>query len=421
MSLRRSVVKLFTAISRPNPYQPWDFFYPQSSGGSGCVVDPGLDDGSLRVLTNAHVVSNAKHIQVLKVGGTRRFTATVASVDHDAEVALLTVDDPAFFEDTDPVGFGELPHQRDEVAVYGFPIGGTELSITSGVVSRIEVQGYTHSQRSLLALQVDAAINPGNSGGPVFRDKKLIGIAFQSYSGSRVENVGYVVPLSEIQRFLEDVRRGAPGGVPDLGIQWQRTDNEALRSYLGLGPDEGGVMVSSVVHGGSADGLLAEEDVLTHLDGVPIASDGSVPFRDDDRVRFTHLASRRHIGDVVAARWVRHGKAEEGEIHLGRPRWLVPRPAHDVRPRYRILAGLVFVPLTWDYLNVWPTKDAEPRFRHLYHHGLPSAEQSEVVLISQVLPHDLTVGYHRVSNAVVTCINGRRIGAMADIGLALDA
>ena len=72
-----------------------------------------------------------------------------------------------------------MPRLRDEVAVVVYPVGGEEISITEGVVSRIEVQRYSHSQRHLLAVTVDAAINAGNSGGPVFGDGKVVGIAFQ--------------------------------------------------------------------------------------------------------------------------------------------------------------------------------------------------------------------------------------------------
>jgi len=77
---------------------------------------------------------------------------------------------PDFFAGTVPVRFGELPPRNANVTVHGFPIGGNELCVTAGVVSRIEVRTYTHSQRNLLAMQTDAAINPGNSGGPVFKD-----------------------------------------------------------------------------------------------------------------------------------------------------------------------------------------------------------------------------------------------------------
>ena len=210
--LRRSVVKLFTVIREPSYYSPWELAYQHNSGGSACIVEGN------RILTNAHVVAHQLYVQALKPGDTTKYTARVLHVDHDRELALLAVDDPTFFEGTVPVELGELPARNANVQVYGFPVGGNELCTTAGVVSRIEVRTYTHSQRDLLALQTDAAINPGNSGGPVFMDGKLIGIAFQSYKRKDLEKAGYVVPVPILRSFFDDLADGEVSGVPDLGI-----------------------------------------------------------------------------------------------------------------------------------------------------------------------------------------------------------
>ena len=72
--------------------------------------------------------------------------------------AVLEVVEPAdFLDDIEPAEVGEMPRLRDAVEVVGYPVGGEEISITEGVVSRIEVQRYSHSQRHLLAVTVDAA------------------------------------------------------------------------------------------------------------------------------------------------------------------------------------------------------------------------------------------------------------------------
>lgn len=101
-ALRRSVVKLFTVVKEPNYYKPWELSYQHTSGGSACIID------GHRILTNAHVVTHQLFVQALKPGDSTKYTARVLHVDHDTETALLTVDDPAFFEGTVPVRFGEL-------------------------------------------------------------------------------------------------------------------------------------------------------------------------------------------------------------------------------------------------------------------------------------------------------------------------
>lgn len=414
-SLRRSVVKLFTVIKKPNYYQPWDLGYQKNSGGSACVVSGG------RILTNAHVVRHQVYVQALKPGDAKKYTAKVEYVDHDSETALLSVEDPSFFEGTVPVRFGGLPPRHAEVSVHGFPVGGNELCVTKGVVSRIEVLRYTHSQRHLLALQTDAAINPGNSGGPVFAGGEFVGIAFQSHGGGDIERSGHVVPVPVIRRFLEDIEDGAVSGVPDLGIYWQKIESEGLREYVGLGSGQTGVMVTRVVHGSSADGVLREGDVLTGLDDTPVACDGSVPLREQDRVHFSYLVSRRQVGDELGVRVVREGQSLALSVRLAPSAALVRRPRHDRRPTYYIFAGLVFMPLTYDFLSVWDWKDVNPRFRHYYNEGLPSPRRKEIVIVNQVLAHDINVGYHQVRAAVVDRINGVDITEMADVPGALRA
>ena len=178
-AVKSSVVQFFTVIKQPDYYEPWKLGYQNNSGGSGVII------AGNRILTNAHVVSNQVFVQVRKSGDAKKYTGKVEFVAHDCETAVVTVDDPEFFKGTTPARFGSLPFQRDKVAAYGFPIGGDQLSITEGVVSRLEVNGYTHSGKNLLLIQTDAAINPGNSGGPVFQDGRLIGISFQSYGGAK--------------------------------------------------------------------------------------------------------------------------------------------------------------------------------------------------------------------------------------------
>ena len=148
----------------------------KSSNGSGCFISGN------RILTNAHVVSNSTFIQVRKYGQSKKVKARVLSISHESDLALLTVDDEDFFNDVKPLSLGNLPSVREKVTVYGFPLGGDTLSVTEGIVSRIEHRNYAHSSSYLLAGQIDAAINPGNSGGPVMVGSNIVGVVMQSLS-----------------------------------------------------------------------------------------------------------------------------------------------------------------------------------------------------------------------------------------------
>ncbi|MBN2438204.1 MAG: trypsin-like peptidase domain-containing protein [Deltaproteobacteria bacterium] len=412
--LRRSTVKLYTVIKKSNFYEPWQLYSQYNSGGSGCILE------DRRILTNAHVVSDQIYIQVLKANDTRKYTASVEHVAHDSELALLRVEDPDFWKETAPIKFGDLPRQREKVAVYGFPIGGEELSVTEGVVSRVEVGKYVHSLRDLLLVQTDAAINPGNSGGPVFQNGRLVGVAFQSYSGSNVEKTGYMVPVPLISRFLKDVEDGTYDGIPDLGIRWQKLESGSLKAFYGLTREQSGILVTGIVFGSPAEDLLQEGDVLTSLSGVRIADDGTIPLRDGERVNFRHALTPFHLGDTLRLGLLRSGKALEGQVKLRRVCSLIAGPEYDKRPTYFIYAGIVFTPLSFNYLSAWEPKDVDPRFKYLYDWGLPSASRREVVIIKDVLPHAINVGYHKLKGAIVERINGVSIGEMRDVVKALE-
>ncbi len=408
--LRRATVQIHFTASNPDYAQPWQAGRQGGGTGSGVIIEGN------RILTNGHVVANAAYLSVRKSGDIKKYPARVAFVGHDGETAIVTVDDPNFFSGTKPAAFGGIPSQRDKVAVYGYPIGGTDLSVTEGIVSRVGVTVYTHSSRPLLTVQTDAAINPGNSGGPVFQDGKLIGIAFQHSVGA--QNIGYVVPMPIIRRFLKDIGDGRYDGIPDLGVWWQSTENENLRRSLGLTTDNDGVLITKTAFGASSWDSLKEGDVLTKLDGVVIGQDGTIPFRDDERIDFSDLISRRQAGETLDATVVRGGKETAVKITLKASADLVPGPKYDVRPTYFIAGGLVFMPLTDELIGA---RGAGFRVRSLSADGMPTPERTEVVVLSHVLAHEFNRGYHGLSMAPVTRVNGRLIGNIKDLVAAFES
>ena len=402
--MRRATVQIHFVASIPDYAQPWQPGHQGGGTGSGVVID------GHRILTNGHVVANAAYLSVRKSGDIKKYPARVAFAGHDGETAVITVDDESFFDGTTAAKFGGLPFQRDKVAVYGYPIGGTDLSVTEGIVSRVGVTVYTHSSRALLAVQTDAAINPGNSGGPVFQDGRLIGIAFQHSAGA--QNIGYVVPMPIIERFLKDIKDGRYDGIPELGIWWQSTENDGLRKTLSLPMDDSGVLVTKVAYGASAEDALKEGDVLTKIDGVKIGQDGTIPFRDDERIDFSDLISRRQVGETLVASVVRGGKEKIVKIPMKPSADLVPGPSYDAKPSYFIVGGLVFMPLSDELIGA---RGAGFRVRSLSADGMPTPERTEVVVLSHVLAHDFNRGYHNWSMAPVTKVNGRLIGKLTDL------
>lgn len=208
-----------------------------------------------------------------KHGETNRYEAVVSNISHDSDLAIVTLKDPVpGFFDTKALGFGDLPQAQQEVTAYGYPVGGDSLSVTRGVVSRIERSVYVHKSRSLISVQVDAAINPGNSGGPVMSGDKVVGVVMQSMNSS--ENVGYIIPTAVVKHFLTDLEDKRYDGFPTLGILHQEIESPALRSKYGVTDDQSGVLVSMVYPSAPAEGILMKDDIITTIDGHKIANNG---------------------------------------------------------------------------------------------------------------------------------------------------
>lgn len=411
------VVRVYSTYQDPDHECPWQSLAPRGSTGSGVIVGPG------EILTGAHVVANATFVQVQKPSDPTKVTARVISICHDADLALLKVEDASFTRGVTPVRIGDLPRLRDAVQVVGYPIGGEEVSITEGVVSRIEVQRYEHSQRYLLAVTVDAAINSGNSGGPVFAGRKVVGIAIQAIPDA--ENIGEMVPAPLLRRFLEVARSGtAQVQVPGLGVTTQPLENPALRRYLGMKPSDSGVLVTAVQFGSSAWGVVKAGDVLTSLDGMRIANNGTVQYRDRFRCQFDVAFADHLVGGRIRARIVRGGKRSAVSFSLSPMCWLVPRIEFERMPTWFLFGGLVFQRLTAELLRVWGEHwwDKAPKeLLGLYYSGQRSPERQEIIVLTQVLADAVNVGYEPFVNDVVVECNGIKPANMAEFVNIVDA
>nr|CAB3461459.1 unnamed protein product [Digitaria exilis] len=314
-----SVVKVFTVSSSPNYFLPWQNKAQRESMGSGKAPILALLHGFVipgrRIVTNAHVVADHTFVLVRKHGSPTKYKAEVQAVGHECDLALLTVESEEFWDGVNSLELGAIPFLQEAVAVVGYPQGGDNISVTKGVVSRVEPTQYAHGATQLMAIQIDAAINPGNSGGPAIMGDKVAGVAFQNLSGA--ENIGYIIPVPVIKRFISGVEEsGKYSGFCTLGVSCQATENVQLRECLGMRPEMTGVLVSRINPLSDAFRILKKDDILLEFDGVPIANDGTVPFRNRERITFDHLVSMKKPGETAVLKVLRDGKEQELSVIL---------------------------------------------------------------------------------------------------------
>ncbi|PSR98120.1 Protease Do-like [Actinidia chinensis var. chinensis] len=262
-----------------------------------------------------------------------------------------------------------------------------------------------------MTIQIDAAINGGNSGGPAIMGNKVAGVAFQNLSGA--ENIGYIIPVPVIKHFIAGVEEsGDYVGFCSLGLSCQPTENVQLREHFKMRYDVTGVLVSKINPLSDAHRVLKKDDILLTFDGISIANDGTVPFRNRERITFDHLVSMKRPNETAKVKVLRNGEEHEFSITLCPLQPLVPVHQYDKLPSYFIFAGLVFVPLSQPYLHEYGEdwyNTSPRRLCELAVRKLPRKAGEQLVVLSEVLIDDINVGYERLAQLQVKKVNGVEI------------
>ena len=417
----RSVVQIITFEQQPIWDAPWRFDAVRRMGGSGFVIK------GKRVMTNAHVVSWGRQIIVRRYQDPRPYVAEVEYVGHDCDLAVLTVQDSRFFENLEPLELGDLPKVRSTVVTYGYPAGGEEISYTRGVVSRIELEAYAHiGNRRLLSVQTDAAINPGNSGGPVIQDDRVVGVAFQGIPG--LENAGFFIPPPVIQHFLKDISDGHYDGFPNAGVRVMELQNPAYRTMLKLPDDSQGARIDGILPVPSTEKLLKVDDVLLKVGPYPVANDGTILY-EGNRVSAALAFQLAQNGECVPLQIWREGQQQE--ISLPVYRYDGDHASgyqYDLLPRYFVYGGLVFTPLSLDYMRTLGrgTRDGDPSADFSYElfyrkYENPATARPEPVVLASVLADAVNANVSVRGRAMVDRINGVRIEKLQDVVRAFES
>ena len=411
-AVENAVVRIFTTLRYPDPYRPWTKQPPMDVTASGVVIE------GKRILTNAHAVLYASQVQVQANQSGDKVPATVVAIAPGIDLAVLKIDDESFFAAHAPLARSNVvPQIKDAVLAYGFPTGGASLSITKGIVSRIEFVSYNFPV-SGLRVQIDAAINPGNSGGPAVVADKMIGLAF-SRAGGDTQNIGYIIPNEEVEVFLRDIDDGRYDGKPAMFDELQTLENPALRAFLKLDKSDAGI----VVHRPYAGSPLKEWDLITRIGDAPIDDQGMVKVDGDLRVSFRYLIQKAAKDGKVPLSVKRAGKPIVVEMPLMRTRpMLIPDPTGEYPP-YFIYGPLVFSKATASFLAFLNNNAGmiaafgAIRSPLVTQRGeAPDADREELVVIaSPFFPHSIAKGYTNPSGAVVYSVNGVRIRSLRNL------
>ena len=406
-SVENSVVKVFATVRSPDVFRPWSKQAPADFTGSGVVIE------GKRILTNAHVILYSNQVQIQANQAGDKITATVEAIAPGIDLAILKLDDESFFDSHPPLPrANELPAIKDPVLVYGYPTGGTSLSITKGIVSRIEFPFYNYPV-SGLRIQLDAAINPGNSGGPAVAGDRMIGLAFSHLGGA--ENIGYIIPTEEIDLFLKKASAGKPYSKPALYDLMQTLENAALRPFLKINKADTGILVLQL-DSDVAGYPLKKWDLISKIGDMAVDDQGMIHL-GDLRLDFHYGVQKAARDGKVPAEIVRDGKHIHVDIPVATDRpQLIPWLAGSY-PRYFVYGPIVFSPATGEFVGGFIGNndavnallfDSNPMVTRRA--DKPAFPEEEIVVISSpFLPHALAEGYSNPIGHVVSEVNGIKI------------
>ncbi|MBS1795018.1 MAG: trypsin-like peptidase domain-containing protein [Acidobacteria bacterium] len=280
--------------------------------GSGSVID-----AQGHILTNYHVIEGATKLTV-SFGGTKTYPAKVVGGDPDTDLAVIKIEPGTDKLTIVPLGDSDQLEVGQKVLAIGNPFG-LDRTLTTGVISGLQRPIRARNGRPIEgAIQTDASINPGNSGGPLL-DKfgRMIGINSQilSPAGGSV-GVGFAIPVSIAKRVVPQLVQFGEVRRPKLGAVLYSV--EQLTEQGIKMPVAKGLLIRSVSPGGSAyaaglrglsqtaDGEMLLGDIITSIDGTPVAE-------QDDVYK---LLDKKQIGDTVEVEIYRSSKSQKVTVKL---------------------------------------------------------------------------------------------------------
>jgi S1-C subfamily serine protease len=404
-TIRDSVVKITATMRFPDILHPWTKQSPREASGTGVII------AGKRILTNAHMVTYASQLSVESQQSSDKLNATVEAVSPGMDLAVLKLEDESFFDKRTPLALvSTLPEVKDTVVVYGYPQGGSSLSVTKGIISRIEFTAYGEGANGV-RIQVDAAINPGNSGGPALVDGKMIGLIFSKLS--QADNIGYIIPGEEIDLFLKDVADGTYDGKPSMHDMLQTLENPALRSFLRLDRNTQGMVVHAPAES-KPDYPLKTWDLITRIAGSPIDNVGMVKIKDNLRLQFQYMIQKKVRDSKLPLTIVRQGKPADVELPVATKWPMLIESLQGRYPSYFVYGPLVFSAASREFCSAIDRNSTVAAALSLI--GSPlmtrrgersSFEGEELVAVtSPMFPHAICKGYDNPFSKVVKQVNG---------------
>src|SRR5213595_1558802 len=401
-------------------FRPWQKKAPFSKRALGAVLSKG------HVLVTADLVANQNYVELERAESGEKTAAKVEVIDYEANLALLEPTEKAFLDGIIPLEIALDTVVGDRLAAWQLEPTGALLA-TEGLVTTIQMTPYPIDVGEFLTYRISIPMQYRENSYtvPLVKKDKLAGLLLRYDSRSQLLDA---IPAPVITHFLKEAEGQNYRGFPLAGFSFFPTRDPALREFAG---DKGkrGVYITNVEAGTPANKAgLKVGDIVTAVGNHDVDENGNYVDSLYGKIEFTNLlTAHAYAGDVVPFHVQRDGKAVQLNVtleHRDAKDYVSPPYYLDQAPRYYVLGGLIFQELSRQYLKEWGPnwqREAPQRLVYLDHFQseLFPDRNRRVVILSQVLPANSTIGYDELAYLTVTKVNGKEIKSLDELAEAV--
>jgi hypothetical protein len=402
-------------------FRPWQKKAPFSKRALGAVLSKG------RVLVTADLVTNQNYVELERAESGEKTAANVQVIDYEANLALLEPTEKTFLDGITPLEITPDTVVGDRLAAWQLEPTGALLA-TEGLVTTIQMMPYPIDVGQFLTYRVSIPMQYRENSYtvPLVKNNKLAGLLLRYDSRSQLLDA---IPAPIINHFLKEAESQKYRGFPFAGFSFFPTRDPELRQYAGEKGKNGGVYITNVESGTPAMRAgMQVGDVITGVGDHDIDQNGNYVDPLYGKIEFTNLlTAHAYAGDVVPFRIERNGKPMQLSVtleHRDAKDYVSPPYYLDQPPRYFVVGGLIFQELSRQYLKEWGPnwqREAPQRFVYMDHFQseLFPDRNRRVVILSQVLPANSTIGYDDLAYLTVTKVNGKEVKSLDDLAAAV--
>ncbi|TGL62658.1 PDZ domain-containing protein [Leptospira jelokensis] len=409
-----SILQIKVTVLYPNMIQPWRYKNPEIRQSTGIYI------GENRLLVPAQAIYFYTNIEVKKPDALKVYTAELERLDADLGLAILKLDDPSFQKDLKPVQF------PNEVFVPGTGLvmeskDQRNLEEKKIRMIRLDIDSYASGYVELPFIEIQSEEKLDGIGELVVDVTSRIpqGILYQF----KENGLGKMIPSFAIKHFIEGK------SFPFKGFRFKPLPDVASRNYFGLRKDDLGVLVAEIYPNSSASGILELEDVILEVSNYKIDPKGYFDHPKFGKLNLSYLFhntydSESAFGKKIKLKVLRKKKPIQLELETK------PLNESDIRiphgntrfqtPKYLMLAGIVFLELSEQYLtehgNQWRNRvSKELLYLNDFYRIKRNPKEGKIVFLSQVFPLSGNKAYHTTHQVILKSVNGKEISSLEDL------